>query len=1199
MTPDPARSLTIARHELRTQLASPLVWALLLIAVLLTLSLNTAPMISRGGSNPGAARLFNNTPYTLAFVFGILGFMVYGFFSSLIAGLTVIRDDESRVAELLHSTPLTRGEYALGKCGGVMAALALVLSLHVVFAMLFFQFGPLDENLARGPFRPAAFLVPALMFTAPQIWLFGGLAFAVGAWTRKPMVVFVVPTALFMIILTLGLQSLLSATETGVDRWLMIFEPSGLRWLFRTRFLVDRGVEFYNTAPLWPDGTLLLNRLVTCAWPALAVVVSVRHCGTSAGSRGAGKRGMPEAPPAPSHAAPAARVPLADLRMRSSAPGFRSSLRHIAGAELRELGSQPGVYLFAALILGLVADGATSAVGPFGAPSILTAGNIAVGSLGSLTLLFCLVLMFYTVESFQRDRATRFDAIFLAAPFRTAALLLARNLAGAVLVAAILTAATLVGLSLLWLQDQGRIEVWPFALVWGLVLTPTLLLWSAFITFVVSIFRGRYLTYAVGFAALLGTFVNLRREWMSWPLNWTLVGTLRWSDMGTFALNGRPLVLNRLLAVAVAIFLLAVATRVFARVDRDADRTRARLRPAALGASALRLAPYAVPALALGGVLAYQVHTGFQGPAAEVRAHDYRRLNRAAWSGSRTALVTHVELDIDLEPAARSMTVAGAYDMVNPYSEPLPRLPFTIGPAAEEVRWTVNDAPIQAEDRSGLQLLEPAIPLAPGASVRVGFAYRAVHPRGFTKNGGGIPQFILPSGVALHTLRDSFLPVPGFVESMGGDRDQRSVEVGAGPQRGSAADPPPFTARISVTAPDAYTVNSVGRRSSHGTEDGRTTVVWETDYPVGAINIVAGRWEVRRRGDTAVFFHPGHDHNVEEILATLVAARERYSEWFHPYPWAELRLSEFPDLVMNAQGFPTNIPFSEGIGFLTRSEPGTRLPFLVTSHEAAHQWWGNLVSAAEGPGTGHLVEGLAHYSALLLHESELGLEARIEFAKAMEANYGRVRRVDSELPLAEMVDDTSPADWSVVYEKGAWVQWMLQEHLGREPALAGIRQFVRHRVAERKRPVLQDLIDVLRSVAVDVEAFDEFVDQWFFDVVVPEYRIAEAAVARSGDRWHVRATIANVGTGVASVQVAATRGRRFPDDTGEDVGGSYTEARTAVRIEPGVPAVISLVADFEPEHLIVDPDAQVLQLNRGQAQVDLAPGPHSRFSRSK
>ena len=71
--------------------------------------------------------------------------------------------------------------------------------------------------------------------------------------------------------------------------------------------------------------------------------------------------------------------------------------------------------------------------------------------------------------------------------------------------------------------------------------------------------------------------------------------------------------------------------------------------------------------------------------------------------------------------------------------------------------------------------------------------------------------------------------------------------------------------------------------------------------------------------------------------AGLEAALEHYSEWFYPFPWKELKISEFPALAFYAQGFPTNITFSENIGFLTKSEPKAEAPFMVTAHEAAER----------------------------------------------------------------------------------------------------------------------------------------------------------------------------------------------------------------------------------------------------------------------
>ena len=101
-----------------------------------------------------------------------------------------------------------------------------------------------------------------------------------------------------------------------------------------------------------------------------------------------------------------------------------------------------------------------------------------------------------------------------------------------------------------------------------------------------------------------------------------------------------------------------------------------------------------------------------------------------------------------------------------------------------------------------------------------------------------------------------------------------------------------------------------------------------------------------------------------------------YSEWFAPYPWKELKLSEFPAYATYAQGFPTNITFSENLGFLTRSDEKSNAVLLVTAHESAHQWWGNLLTPGKGPGGNILSEGMSHFASLLLVEQLEGEGAR-------------------------------------------------------------------------------------------------------------------------------------------------------------------------------------------------------------------------------
>ena len=246
----------------------------------------------------------------------------------------------------------------------------------------------------------------------------------------------------------------------------------------------------------------------------------------------------------------------------------------------------------------------------------------------------------------------------------------------------------------------------------------------------------------------------------------------------------------------------------------------------------------------------------------------------------------------------------------------------------------------------------------------------------------------------------------------------------------------PYRREVKITGPADFTWNSVGTVTSDTVKDGLRTTVWESDQPVNFFNIVGGRWAVRRGAGTAVYYHPAHAYNVAEMVEALDAARKYYSDWFRPYPWRELKLSEFPALASYAQGFPTDITFSESIGFLTESDPKANAAFMVTAHEAAHQWWGNMVAPGKGPGGNLLSEGTAHFSTLLLFEQVKGLHARIEFAKKIEDSYAKGRQADSERPLVK-TDGSRDGDQTVTYDKTGWVLWMLLNQMGRDRMLAG------------------------------------------------------------------------------------------------------------------------------------------------------------------
>ena len=184
--------------------------------------------------------------------------------------------------------------------------------------------------------------------------------------------------------------------------------------------------------------------------------------------------------------------------------------------------SSPGLYLFVPLILLQTLGQSLVRVGFLDTPLLITSGSFAMEAMNPLATCVCLLLLFYTVESFERERSTRLAAIAHASPIRTGSLLLGKAAAQAAVGMAIVLAAGLAGLIAILIQGRVPVEFRPVVLVWGLLLFPTLLLWSCFVMAVQTLTRNRYTTYAVGLAVLAFTGYRLFTNEINWVGNWPL-----------------------------------------------------------------------------------------------------------------------------------------------------------------------------------------------------------------------------------------------------------------------------------------------------------------------------------------------------------------------------------------------------------------------------------------------------------------------------------------------------------------------------------------------------------------------------------------------------------------------------------------------------------------------------------------------------
>jgi len=1193
------RWLEVAAQDLRHNLRRPLFWVqIVILAFFLSSLAGGHASIGSGDARVGGTKAWINSEFANAQLVILFYAAIYVFFISVGAGMTLIRDDELKVGELLHATQLTPAEYTWGKYLAVVVSFGGILAAQILLQIFFNHAVPHGANAEYiGPLNLAAYLRPAIVFGLPALILFTGTCFAVGGLTRQPVLVFALPIA----VLVLGLGFLWDWSPAwlspAVNKILQFADLTGYRWLKETYLNVDRGVAYYNRAPVRLDLMMVAQRLVALAVGLGSVFLVQRKIAGAV--RGAALSRRAKAVSVATVEATASAEPafLSALRMQSGAPAFVASTLEVARTELKLLGRHPGLYLFVPLILVQIFGGLVS-VGAFDTPLLQTPGYLAVGNMNTLTLLISMVILFYTTESLQRESSTGLGSIAYSTPLRTGAMLTGKSIANALLGTAIVIAALIGCAIVLAIEGKVAFDIRPFALVWGLLLLPTFAFWTAFVGTVYSATSSRTATYSIGLAAMALTGWFQFRGKMNWVANWDLWSATRWSDISFLQLDGTALLLNRILVLGLTAFFIALTVKFFPRRERDATRNVQRLQPALLGREALALSPWLVVPLAAGVALALMVTNGWEGAAAKKLARDYWKKNVLTWRDAPLPSIGFADLDVALEPEKRWVKSRGSYQLINRTGAPLQAIPLSRGLDWKKTEWTLNGKPAKPEDRAGLCVFWPEQPLAPGDSVRIGWSFEAEEPNGISKNGAGLMEFVMPSSVVLTGFSSANLaPYLGYEPSIGVEEDKNKADpkeyadnfyVGV-TRAGMAMAEDWYNTRMRVTVPAGWQVNATGECVSDSTHAGHRVTEWRTDHPVRIFNLVAGHWKEKRGDGVVVDYDPRHTYNVDEMLEALQGARRWYGEWFAPFPWRELRLSEFAGLASYAQGSPGNITFSENIGFLTQSKPEANAAFWITAHESAHQWWPNIAMIGEGPGGDVLSEGMAHFCTILLTEQVKGLEQRIAFCKNIETRYGRTRRSNSERPLVK-VNGELPGDSRIIYDKGGWALWMLFQLMGRENGLSAQRDYIETYRNSRDHPVLQDYLAVMRRHAPDTTAFDAYVKQWFYSVVVPQYLISDAAVARDGDRWKVTARVRNVGTGVMPIEVAAAAGDRFPHGAGRHE--AYRDARTTLTLAAGEEKPVTLSCDFAPDRVLMDPDVRVMMLERQKAEVKVS-APHA------
>ncbi|HWQ56078.1 MAG TPA: M1 family aminopeptidase [Bryobacteraceae bacterium] len=265
---------------------------------------------------------------------------------------------------------------------------------------------------------------------------------------------------------------------------------------------------------------------------------------------------------------------------------------------------------------------------------------------------------------------------------------------------------------------------------------------------------------------------------------------------------------------------------------------------------------------------------------------------------------------------------------------------------------------------------------------------------------------------------------------------------------------------------------------------------------------------------------PGPRVRLHELASEVGSALEFMTARFGPPALETLAVSPVPGAF--GQGFPgllylSTLTYLQPLDKAVTSMNARQQVFfteILQAHETAHQWWGNVVSAA-GYHDDWLMEALANYSALLYLEKRKGRrtvdmvmeEYRTNLLEKLESG----GTVDSAGPVAlggRLESSQAPQAWrSIIYGKGSWIIHMLHRSMGDArflEMLAELRR--RHEWKSISTEEFRDLATRYMPPKWPDTGLAAFFDQWVYGTGIPALKLSYA-VKGKGAAMRVEGTI--------------------------------------------------------------------------------------------
>lgn len=1046
-----------------------------------------------------------NSPSAINALMNALSQMVF-FIIPTVLGATLYRDYKYNVHSILYSYPITKFDYLNGKFWSGFLATALI-SFSVGLAFFIATLLPFANEALLGPTRIWAYVQSYLLFVLPNIFFVGSILFVLVSLSRNIYVGFI-----FVIILFI-LQAILSSFTANMDNRYVaaLLDPSGQEALsYVTKYWT---VEEQNTNNLPFSGVILLNRLIYIGIGALVFGLYYWSFKFSMVPIALGKPKKSERI-TKNNFDTIQRVSLSKVFYLYDFKSYLKSAIKLSRYDFRMI-TRNWIFITLLVIILIFVGMAAYTLGQeiYGTKSLATSWKVTDAIHSSISGFAELIVMLFTGYILQTARINRINLMQDATAVPDWALFGSKLIAifKVIFMLQLLSFVACITVQLLYgyyAIDWGHYFQVIFVFNW-LEMIPLIAL-----SFLVHALVRNYL---LGFVALIAVMIiwnqlnKIGVEHSIFHFNSGSYGA--YSEMNGFG-SVREYYFYKIYWLFFSVICLIFTLLWIDRGVLSSFTSRLKNIGNRLNKPTLSLLLVSTTGLGgLGGAIYYhdtQTEPYYTAQEQELQQVDWEKKYKKYQTYPQPRIVD-VYVDMDLEPSKRNYNAKAQYILVNKTQKAIDTLLVNHSDNLVQLSFNLANQHVFNDSILHFRMYRLQQALQPGDTIKMSFevANRANtwlrDKSPVIENGTFINNMLFPSigysedgEISHHDVREKYgLPPKEIMPDPTDPHAQDNNYIS------SDADWITFETVVS-TDTDQIAI-APGYLIKEWTADNRRYFHYKMDQKI--INFFAynsARYEVKRdkinEVNLEIYYHKGHQANLEHMMNGMKDAIGYYSKAFSPYQHKQARIIEFPASQGTfAQAFANTMPFSEGIGFIADVNPANpdevNYPYSVTAHEMAHQWWAHQVIGAKAKGATMLSESLSEYSSLKVLEKRHGKLQMRRFLKDALDKYlmGRRNEWKLENPLVRNENQQY-----IHYNKGSLVMYTMSDLLGEDKFNAVLSNYLqRVRYQEAPYTVATELVDDLRKATPD--SLQYLITDLFETITLYDNSLREAKVTELSD----------------------------------------------------------------------------------------------------